>query len=126
MTGKFFAMTVLIFVSCFIVERSFPGWKLPKVKSWPFRVVLINLAQLGVIQLAGLTWEKWLNQASLFHVEIGAWQGGFLAYFIATFIFIGGTGFVTLPISCGERFTRSTTARNELKSRRRFTSTRLR
>lgn len=87
MSGKFFAMTLLIFISCFIIERSFPGWKLPKVKTWPFRVVLINLAQLGVIQLAGLTWERWLNQASVFHLDIGAWQGGFIAYFIATFIF---------------------------------------
>jgi hypothetical protein len=28
---------------CFALERAFPGWPLPQVKTWPLRVVLVNL-----------------------------------------------------------------------------------
>src|SRR3569833_885986 len=55
------------FAGCFVLERLVPGWSLPRVKTWPFRVVLVNLVQLGVILLAGLTWERWLSSASIFH-----------------------------------------------------------
>ena len=90
MNGQLFSLTLIIVVSCFVIERSFPGWILPKVKTWPFRVILVNLAQLGVIQLAGVSWEKWLNQWSLFAIrehDLPSWIQGFIAYFIATFIF---------------------------------------
>ncbi|MBK7842676.1 MAG: sterol desaturase family protein [Bdellovibrionales bacterium] len=81
---------MIIGFSCFVVERSFPGWKLPRVKTWAFRVLLLNVAQLGVILLAGISWEKWLNGWSL--VQLGSfgllvWFEGFIAYFLATFIF---------------------------------------
>jgi hypothetical protein len=46
-----------IFCCCFLVERVFPGWKLPDVPTWPKRVVLINLVQLGVVLIAGISWE---------------------------------------------------------------------
>ena len=36
------------FALCFIVERLFPGWPLPKVRTWPLRVVLVNAVQLGI------------------------------------------------------------------------------
>ena len=55
-----------IFAGCFILERSLPGWKLPKVKTWAIRVLLINAVQLGVVLLAGVSWEKWLSAYSLF------------------------------------------------------------
>jgi sterol desaturase/sphingolipid hydroxylase (fatty acid hydroxylase superfamily) len=54
---------------CFVLERVAPGWPLPKVKTWPFRVVAVNLVQLGVVLLAGLSWERWLSSASLFHLQ---------------------------------------------------------
>jgi sterol desaturase/sphingolipid hydroxylase (fatty acid hydroxylase superfamily) len=79
----------LIFAGCFILERATPGWKLPDVKTWTARVVLINAVQLGVILLAGVTWEKWLSSASLIHLSnhVTPVVGGSIAYFIATFIF---------------------------------------
>lgn len=27
----------MLFAGCFILERLFAGWKLPKVKTWPLR-----------------------------------------------------------------------------------------
>ncbi len=78
-----------VFVVCFAVERAIPGWPLPKVRTWPLRVVAVNLIQIAIVLLAGVTWEKWLSSASLFKLEahVGPTAGGFIAYFIATFIF---------------------------------------
>jgi sterol desaturase/sphingolipid hydroxylase (fatty acid hydroxylase superfamily) len=74
---------------CFVLERSFPGWELPKVRTWPLRVVAVNLVQLGVVTLAGFTWERWFASRSVFHLAAGLppLAGGALAYFIATFVF---------------------------------------
>jgi len=78
-----------IFIFCFVIEKLFAGWKLPKVKTWHVRVILINAVQLGVILLAGATWESWLSSWSVFNLSsyVSPAVGGFIAYFIATFIF---------------------------------------
>jgi sterol desaturase/sphingolipid hydroxylase (fatty acid hydroxylase superfamily) len=77
------------FAFCFILERVVPGWKLPRVRTWPLRVLVVNGVQLGVVMLAGVTWERWLSSASLFHLSsaVSPVAGGIIAYFIATFIF---------------------------------------
>ncbi|QLY26430.1 sterol desaturase family protein [Bdellovibrio sp. KM01] len=82
-------ITLSIFVFCFILERIFTGWKLPDVKTWHIRVLAINILQLGIVTLAGYTWEKWLAAVSVFNLSdhVGPWMGGFVAYFFATFIF---------------------------------------
>lgn len=80
-------ITLLVFAACFVFERLFAGWRLPKVHSWYTRVVLINIAQLGVVTAAGALWERWLAGTSLFHLPLSTWPGGFAAYFLATFVF---------------------------------------
>ena len=42
---------------CFGLERVIPGWALPSVRTWPLRVILVNLVQLGVVLLAGVSWD---------------------------------------------------------------------
>lgn len=76
-------------VFCFILERVKPGWALPSVRTWRARVVLINLVQLGIVLLAGITWEAWLSSWSVFHLSahVPPVVGGVIAYFIATFVF---------------------------------------
>ncbi len=78
-----------VFACCFVLERMVPGWRLPSVRGWWWRVLAINAAQLAVVLLAGFTWERWLSGASVFglsrHVSPAA--GGLIAYFIATFVF---------------------------------------
>ncbi len=77
------------FAFCVVLERLIPGWTLPKVRTWPVRVLLVNGVQLGVVLFAGVTWERWLSSWSLFHLSSHADPilGGFIAYFIATFVF---------------------------------------
>ena len=77
------------FAGFFVLERAFPGWALPRVRTWPLRVIAINAAQLAVVLAGGYTWERWFRHASI--LELGdrllPWAGGILAYFIATFVF---------------------------------------
>jgi len=84
-------LSTILFVAlaCFVLERALPGWPLPVVRTWPLRVVLVNLVQLAVVVMAGLTWERWLSSSSLLHLSgaVGPIAGGLLAYFIATFVF---------------------------------------
>lgn len=72
------ALIFSVFVFCFLLERAVPGWRLPNVKGWSFRVLMLNAAQLGVVLLAGLTWERWFSTASLFHLSdhVSAAVGG--------------------------------------------------
>ena len=79
----------IVFAACFVLERLKPGWRLPSVPGWTARVLLINGAQLGVVVLAGFTWERWFSGASLFHLSavLPPWVGGIVAYAIATFVF---------------------------------------
>jgi sterol desaturase/sphingolipid hydroxylase (fatty acid hydroxylase superfamily) len=79
----------IVFAACFILERLVPGWRLPHVRTWPLRVLLINAVQLGVVLVAGLSWERWLSSSSLLHLSLhaGPVAGGLIAYFIATFVF---------------------------------------
>ena len=80
---------IAVFAFCFVLERVVPGWPLPQVRTWPLRVILVNGVQLGVILLAGLSWERWLSSASVFHLSehVSPATGGLIAYFIATFVF---------------------------------------
>ena len=72
-----------------VLERIVPDQKLPHVKGWWTRVILINAMQLGVLILGGYTWDIWLKKASLFSLSehVGPAIGGLIAYFIITFIF---------------------------------------
>jgi sterol desaturase/sphingolipid hydroxylase (fatty acid hydroxylase superfamily) len=80
---------VAIGVGCMILERAKPGWALRPVRTWPLRVVAINLVQLGVVLLAGVSWEKWLASWSIFRLSdhVTPVVGGIIAYVIATFVF---------------------------------------
>lgn len=80
---------ILVFIGCFILERAIPGWRLPSIRSWPFRVVGINAIQIVIVLLAGISWEEWLSSWSLFHLSSAVPDviGGVIAYVIATFVF---------------------------------------
>lgn len=83
------SIMLFVFAICFVVERIIPGWKLPHIKTWPVRVIALNLVQIGIVQLAGISWEIWLSSCSLFDLssKLSPLWAGLLAYFIATFVF---------------------------------------
>lgn len=81
---------ILLFGLLFIIlERIIPDQKLPHVKGWWLRVVLLNTLQLGVIFLGKISWDIWLQEYSLFNLstEVSEITGGFISYFIITFLF---------------------------------------
>src|SRR5436190_9754732 len=86
-------MTILILAGValgfFVLERFWPASELPKVRCWWGRVALVNLTQAGVVVLAGMTWDRWLNQFSLIRLRdhLPAWTSALIAYFVSTFIY---------------------------------------
>lgn len=79
------AATVLFFLA----ERVLPGRELPEAPGWYARAALLNFAQLGIVMLAGVAWNHWLQQWSFFHISrsMPAFLQGLLSWFIGTFVF---------------------------------------
>jgi sterol desaturase/sphingolipid hydroxylase (fatty acid hydroxylase superfamily) len=78
----------------FVVERLWPANALPRVRAWWPRVIFVNVIQVGIILLAGLTWDRWLQDVSIFSLReaFGESRGGLLAqgliaYFVSTFVY---------------------------------------
>ena len=83
------ALLVAIAAALFVVERFWPARELPKVENWWARVIFVNVIQVGIIILAGYTWDRWLQAVSLFRLRehVGVATQGFGAYFLSTFIY---------------------------------------
>jgi sterol desaturase/sphingolipid hydroxylase (fatty acid hydroxylase superfamily) len=80
-----FAITAIFFV----VERVLPGRELPEAPGWYLRAVFLNACQLGIVILAGHTWNRWFAGDSAFHVaaHLPPLLQGFAGWFIGTFVF---------------------------------------
>lgn len=74
-----------------VVERLWPAMDLPRVRAWWARVILVNLLQLGIVLLAGVSWDRWLAQASLVRLQdhMGVLPQAAAAYLLSTFIYYG-------------------------------------
>lgn len=72
-----------------VIERLRPSMELPSVHAWWPRVVLVNLVQLGIVILAGLSWDRWMAAASILRLqdEMTPWMQGTVAYLVASFIY---------------------------------------
>ncbi len=72
-----------------LTERLWPAQKLPTVRLWWLRIAFVNLAQLGIVILAGYSWDRWLSSASIFNLSehMNPWAAGGIAYFVSTFIY---------------------------------------
>ena len=83
------AVIIGIGISLMILERVFPDQKLPSVRGWWLRVVILNLFQLGIVFLGGLTWQKWFHDWSLLNLRdsLSPLLGGLLTYFLLTFLY---------------------------------------
>ncbi len=47
-----------------LIERIWPGNELPSSKAWWLRIFVINTVQVGILILAGHTWDRWFQKAS--------------------------------------------------------------
>lgn len=73
----------------YLVERLWPAGPMPQVRGWWARVFLVNVLQLGIVILAGVTWDGWLARHSLFRLRdhFGDVTSAFIAYFVSTFVY---------------------------------------
>lgn len=82
-------LLIAIAVALFWVERLWPARPLPEVPNWWARVIFVNVIQLGIVILAGFTWDRWLQEWSIFSLRslLSPIGQGFVAYFVSTFIY---------------------------------------
>jgi len=84
-------LTILAIAGLVIAaERLFPGRELPYSRGWVLRAWLMNTAQLGIVVLAGFTWNRWLQGPSVFHLGASGLPHaaqGFACWFVGTFVF---------------------------------------
>ena len=82
-------LLVLIAGLFIAIERLKPANALPQVKHWWVRVALINIVQVAIVFLAGLTWDKWAQGWSLlnFRAHLGLWSSAAVCYLVSTFVY---------------------------------------
>lgn len=80
---------ILIGIIFIVLERLIPARKLPHVKGWWTRVIIINAFQLAILIVGFFTWDKWFENSSIWHFaeHLNPAIGGLLSYFIITFVF---------------------------------------
>lgn len=80
---------VVATVLFFLAERILPGRELPEAPGWYVRAAFLNLMQVGIVLLAGVAWNKWLQSWSLFHIArfMPTFFEGLLGWFVGTFVF---------------------------------------
>ena len=73
-------LLLAIAVGMIAVEKLWPAMELPRVRAWWARVALINAIQIGIIILAGYTWDLWLSKWSLVRLDgrMNDWAQGFV------------------------------------------------
>lgn len=72
-----------------VLARVAPGRALPASSDWYLRAVAINLVQLAIVLLGGISWTVWMQGASLFSLD-GAMHPslqGFCCWTAGTFVF---------------------------------------
>ena len=71
-----------------LVERLRPGRTWPSVKTWWLRAIALNLAQVGIVFLAGATWDGFLVRTRPWSADrLGLIGGAVVGYLVITFIY---------------------------------------
>jgi sterol desaturase/sphingolipid hydroxylase (fatty acid hydroxylase superfamily) len=85
----FVTLTVLgLAMAMIVVERLKPGRTFPTVRGWWTRAIAANLVQVGIVFLAGMTWDGWLSTHRPWSAEpLGMAGGAIVGYIVITFIY---------------------------------------
>lgn len=85
----FVTLTVLaLAVAMIVIERLKPGRNFPAVKGWWGRAIAANVVQVGIVFLAGVTWDGWLVRNRPWSAEpLGLIGGAVVGYIVVTFIY---------------------------------------
>jgi sterol desaturase/sphingolipid hydroxylase (fatty acid hydroxylase superfamily) len=71
-----------------VAERLAPGIEQPRVRTWLIRVAALNLAQVTVVYLGVVTWDRWLPGLRLWNGErFGTAWGVAIGYLAITFVY---------------------------------------
>ncbi len=83
------ALILSIAVVFIALERLWPANKLPTVRAWYPRVLLINAAQGAIVLIAGMTWDVWLRQTSIVRLQdhMGVVSQSLVGYLASTFVY---------------------------------------
>ena len=78
-----------IAAAMFVIERLWPGQKLPSSRGWWLRIALVNATQLGIVILAGVSWDRWMQGVSLISLSsvLNDWTAGLLVYVVSTLVY---------------------------------------
>jgi sterol desaturase/sphingolipid hydroxylase (fatty acid hydroxylase superfamily) len=83
------ALIIVFTLIFFALERIRPGRSLPSSPGWYARAALMNLMQLALIGVGGLTWNRFFRGHAL--LDLGNWSNpvaeGAFYWFVGTFIF---------------------------------------
>lgn len=83
---------VLVVAGCalllIVLERLAPSTEQPRVRGWIGRVVALNLAQIAVVYLGAVTWDRWFPRSSSFGGEsLGTLPAIVIGYLAITFVY---------------------------------------
>ena len=82
------AVVLVIAIAMMAVERMRPGRAWPSVRTWWLRAIALNLVQVGIVFLAGSTWDSWLaSHRAWSAARFGVIGGALLGYVVITFIY---------------------------------------
>jgi sterol desaturase/sphingolipid hydroxylase (fatty acid hydroxylase superfamily) len=82
-------ITVLsLAVLMIVIERLKPGRVFPTVRNWWARAIGANVVQVGIVFIAGMTWDGWLQRNRPWSAEpLGLVGGAIVGYVVITFIY---------------------------------------
>ena len=70
------------------VELARPGRSWPNVSGWWLRAIFFNAIQAGLVWIAGVAWDLWMQEHALFSIaSLGTALSALVGYLVLTFVY---------------------------------------
>lgn len=80
-------VAVLAWLVMLLVELLHSERQWPVVRTWVWRALASNAIFVGVVYVAGLTWNRWLSEWSLSHLAtLNVWADAAITFLVITFV----------------------------------------